>query len=598
MARKAAGTAPRPRREPRKRTDVAAVEPADASMAAERPDVAAPADAPAAGERLLPPEGGATVRMYRTGHGDCFLLAFSGKSPGKPSPDKPAPKEPSPDRPVYVLIDCGYKPGSPKHIGTTPKEIGASIRQATGGHIDVAVITHEHQDHVNAITATNFKGITIGEAWLAWTENPTDGVANRLRTEYNDKLLGLLAARNRLAADGDGERARELDKFLALELGDEEDEFAEAAESAEDVESGAEDGSGGEQPGRMGLLGAKKVDPENSRNKLSMKLFKDLARDGVRYILPHEEIMPLPGAPGVRVFALGPPREPEKLEDLDPTGDEEFHALALSSASAGNYFAAAARAPEAHGVSPFAARYAVPMAGALADPVWGDFFTRHYGGPGAAEHPPVTPDEEKGRSREEAADNPEWRRIDKEWLYSAERLALDMGDYTNNASLVLAFELGRGGRVLLFAADAQRGNWVSWGSGEWKDGGATITARDLLSRTVLYKVGHHGSHNATLNGVASGEHANLGWMAHGEHGREFTAMITAVRSWAIKQNGWDHPLQAIKDALMKKASGRVFQTDTDFEKMVPPDGASSADWNRFQKRVRGDRLYFDYEIPG
>lgn len=562
MAKKAADTAPRPRREPRKRTDVNAAE---------------PADAPAAGERLLPPEGGATVRMYRTGHGDCFLLAFSGESP---------------DRPVYVLIDCGYKPGSPGHINTTPKEIGASIRQATGGHIDVAVITHEHQDHVNAITATNFKGITIGEAWLAWTENPNDGVANRLRTEYRDKLLGLLAARNRLAADGDGERAKEIDKFLALELGDEEDEFAEAAESA------AEDGSGGEQPGAMGLLGAKKVDPENSRNKLSMKLIKDLARDGVRYILPHEEIMPLPGAPGVRVFALGPPREPEKLEDLDPTGDEEFHALALSSASAGNYFAAAAGAPEAHGVSPFAARYAVPMAGALDDPAWGDFFTRHYGGPGAPEHPPVTPDEEKGRSREEAADNPEWRRIDKEWLYSAERLALDMGDYTNNASLVLAFELGRGGRVLLFAADAQRGNWVSWGSGEWKDGGATITARDLLSRTVLYKVGHHGSHNATLNGVASGEHANLGWMAHGEHGREFTAMITAVRSWAIKKNGWDHPLPAIKDALMKKASGRVFQTDTDFEKMTPPDGASSADWTRFQKRVRGDRLYFDYEIPG
>ncbi|TIM05499.1 hypothetical protein [Mesorhizobium sp.] len=41
-------------------------------------------------------------------------------------------------------------------------------------------------------------------------------------------------------------------------------------------------------------------------------------------------------------------------------------------------------------------------------------------------------------------------------------LALDMNDATNNASLVLAFELGKGGNVLLFAADAQRGNWLSW----------------------------------------------------------------------------------------------------------------------------------------
>src|SRR5262245_4821195 len=84
--------------------------------------------------RLLPPASGVTVRMYRTGHGDCFLLAFAGVSK---------------DKPVYVLIDCGYKPGSPKYIKTNIKDITAHIRAATGGHIDVAVITHEHQDHVN-----------------------------------------------------------------------------------------------------------------------------------------------------------------------------------------------------------------------------------------------------------------------------------------------------------------------------------------------------------------------------------------------------------------------------------------------------------------
>jgi len=44
------------------------------------------------------------------------------------------------------------------------------------------------------------------------------------------------------------------------------------------------------------------------------------------------------------------------------------------------------------------------------------------------------------------------RRIEQEWLYSAEQLALDISDYTNNSSLVLAFELGAGGKVLLFAA--------------------------------------------------------------------------------------------------------------------------------------------------
>jgi hypothetical protein len=150
--------------------------------------------------------------------------------------------------------------------------------------------------------------------------------------------------------------------------------------------------------------------------------------------------------------------------------------------------------------------------------------------------------------------------------------------------------------VLLFAADAQRGNWISWSKKDWQDGTEKITAKDLLARTVLYKVGHHGSHNATLNGKETDEYANLNWMGEGDHAREFTAMITAVRAWAETQKGWDHPKKAIKDALIRKASGRVFQTDTDFEKMERSGGGSQADWKSFQSRTIGDRLYFDYKV--
>lgn len=512
----------------------------------------------ATGKRLLPPPDGVTVRMYRIGHGDCFLLAFAGASP---------------DKPVYVLIDCGYKPGSssPKFIDTEIADITKNIREATGdGHIDVAVITHEHQDHVNGITDANFKGITIGETWLAWTENPKDTVANKLRKVFDDKLLGLLAARNHLAAAGDDTLAARIDDFLAFEFGGDDEEFKAPAAA---------------------LLGAAGGAPAQSRNKTSMKLFKDRAKNGVRYIRPHEQILALPGTKDVRVFALGPPRALDQLEDLNPQGDEQFHGMALATASAGNYFAAAAAAPAAHGQSPFAGRYALGQGVALADPEFGSFFTGHYGQAGT----PLSFDPGSGGT-DEAPNNPDWRRIDKEWLYSAERLALDLNDYTNNSSLVLAFEMGKGGKVLLFAADAQRGNWVSWAKKDWKDGDKKVTARDLLARTVLYKVGHHGSHNATLNGLASGGHPSLGWMAEGDHGREFTAMITAVRAWAETQKGWDHPLKAIKDALLKKASGRVFQTDTDLDQMGMPDGVSQADWKRFQSRASGDRLYFDYTV--
>ena len=150
--------------------------------------------------------------------------------------------------------------------------------------------------------------------------------------------------------------------------------------------------------------------------------------------------------------------------------------------------------------------------------------------------------------------------------------------------------------MLLFAADAQRGNWISWSKKQWKDGDETVTTKDLLGRTVLYKVGHHGSHNATLNGGARDVYPNLSWMADGEYASEFTAMITAVRAWAETQNGWDHPLKATKEALLQKAGGRVFQTDCDLANMKRSPGCPESDWNSFQCRARGHRLYFDYDI--
>jgi beta-lactamase superfamily II metal-dependent hydrolase len=523
-------------------------------------------------QRLLPPENGVTVRMYRIGHGDCFLLAFPGESK---------------DKPVYVLIDCGYKPGSPQKF-VTPKtkqekktqiaKITNNIRLATGGRLDVAVITHEHQDHVNGITETNFKGIAIAETWLAWTEDPDDEIANGLRTAFNDKLLHLVAARNRLAAVGSSEQTKRIDDLLEFELG-------------WDSESGS-------MPAAGELLAAA-GDPSKSMNKNAMKVFKD--RSKTKYIRPHEEILTIPRAKDVRIFALGPPRDAEKIEDLDPQADETFksedgHKAAMSPR---DYFLAAVDSDKLRLNLPFANQYRVPLDKAAAEetpPEFREFFISHYG------QPVMQSDGAPGNTEEiepprEVLDDAEWRRIDREWLYSAEQLALDMNDYTNNSSLVLAFELGQGGKVLLFAADAQRGNWVSWGDKAWVDGDRLIKASDLLAHTVLYKVGHHGSHNATLNGKPESAHPSLGWMAQGSFAKEFTAMITAVRAWAETQKGWDHPLKAIKDALMEKAHGRIFQTDTDLDKMAM-HGGESADWDSFTKRAccDEDQLYFDYTI--
>ncbi len=233
------------------------------------------------------------------------------------------------------------------------------------------------------------------------------------------------------------------------------------------------------------------------------------------------------------------------IADEDPRDSEGFpqdHAFS---------FAGAARCPTIP--TACAARLTLPPP--LLRPAHGRlrerdaFFTQRYGS-GAG------PDDD--RDRIEVPANAAWRRIDNDWLYSAETLALKLNTGINNTSLVVAFELPKPKKVLFFAADAQRGNWVSWKDVTFNDGAKTVTAKDLLARTVLYKVGHHGSHNATLSGTADDEHPNLAWMGHGSAASEFTAMITAVNEWAMTQkpHPWVHPLLSIKEALLRKTRGK------------------------------------------
>jgi len=490
--------------------------------------------------------------MYRHGHGDCFLLAFAGSS----------------GQPVYVLIDCGYKPGSNEdyglaHISTVINHIGAS----TNNHLDLVIVTHEHQDHVNGFGkagSSDFDPIAMDEAWFAWTESPSDKLAIELRRRYGDQLLGLVAARNQLAA-ADGDSVGYIDRLLQLELGvDEPQQFAAAA-------------------------ALKKKDPEKSVNKQGMKLIKDKAgKDRTKYILPHQEGLKIPGADGVSVYALGPPHDADLLKDEDPQGSEAFPGHGISARA--SFFAAVNADGDATAdIQPFSQRFAIPLGEAFRHPQYGDFFRRHYGSGKTAVMKAALTDECEG--------NPEWRRIDKDWLFSAEELALMLNKGINNTSLVLAFELVASKKVLLFIGDAQRGNWKSWTTNK-KEHDKIDLVRDLLARTVLYKVGHHGSHNATLNGTDKSDYPCLAWMGQGKHAGEFTAMITAVNKWAlqVKPKPWVHPLPSIKAALHEKAEGRVFQIDT--PTVDRPSGVSAEEWKDFTDRVDIDPggLFFDYEV--
>jgi len=192
---------------------------------------------------------------------------------------------------------------------------------------------------------------------------------------------------------------------------------------------------------------------------------------------------------------------------------------------------------------PFNDLYAIPF-----DIARGmDFFRQYLWGPGE--------------------DAPAWRSIASDWLDSATDLALALDSATNNTSLVLAIELA-GGDVLLFVADAQVGNWDSWQDLQWQVDRRMVTGPDLLKRTIFYKVGHHGSHNATLKQNGLELMANLD-----------IAAIPVNHSMAVKKHWGQMPLPALVDALKQQSKGKLLRSDEDLA--APIDG------------VRAQSLYFE-----
>ncbi len=533
------------------------------------------------------PSTGVKVRMYRHGHGDCFLLAM--RSSNRRSA-----------RPVYVLIDCGLKPGSEVKDGQTIDKIIADVGAATGNRLDVVLVTHEHQDHVNGFLKKKPRGggklcfdpIKIGELWLAWTEDGDDDFANSLRERFNDTLLGLVHSQQRLAAAGGADQAEAVRELLELETGGDET-------------------AGAEPPLLQALVAARARSPhlslreqgalaiEGISNKRAIQYLRDKAeRKPPLFLRPDQGPYAIPGVSGAKVYALGPPRNVDLLLSLDPTGSEEFHfgadplgaarAFGLDGPSR-SFFAAFEGAGPGATAGPFSSRHYIPAERVFAD-VPADIdplrhrMLHHYLGV-------------YGRPGDDAGPSP-WRRIDGDWLGDSEALALRLNDEVNNTSLVIAIELPATGKVLLFTGDAQRGSWISWSDLSWTAPGASpVTARDLLARTVFYKVGHHGSHNATLDGRADDTYANLAWMARGDFRSEFVAMIPANTPWARgKKKPWDHPLEAIENALKAKAHGRVFRSDVD--EIPKPEDVPAGEWKRFKnpRRTTEEDLFFEYTV--
>ena len=180
-----------------------------------------------------------------------------------------------------------------------------------------------------------------------------------------------------------------------------------------------------------------------------------------------------------------------------------------------------------------------------------------------------------------------WRRIDSDWLRAAETLALKLDEDTNNTSLVLAVELIESGRVLLLVADAQVGNWLSWTDPDltWTlPDNTSVTVRDLLERTVLYKVGHHGSHNSTLRDRGLERMTSA----------ELVAMIPTSERFADRQR-WNIPFPPLLKRLKEKTRGRVLRADR-VRRPRKPRHVGQPEWDRFKEALTVGREYIEFTV--
>ena len=424
------------------------------------------------------------IRMYRVGFGDFFLMTV-----------------PSSDGPQHILIDCGVTGGKTKKgdIGTI-KDAVAAMAEETGNKLALIIVTHRHQDHIVGFSRAaeifqRFHG-NVGAVWMSAWENEYDPKEKKksLAAAFQEELTAMaFGMQQHLAASDDQP--------------DNAEEIAAMLENATGIAQADLAAAGGAGPGKGKGGGS---------NAASLNFLKQGTGVEPQYYSKGDtpKLPPSLVKAGLTAEILGPP----------PTDDTDFMKLMDLK----------------KGVGQFLGEETDSGAGQVFDPGFGPQCCGDD-----TSYPPSA-----FREWQRANEKSPHKALEAAVLAAQPTLlftaAKTLDSFLNNQSLVVLFTFGE--KKLLFAGDAQGGNWEYWmyGGSPTKTPSLDKIEKDsaaILGTLDFYKVGHHGSTNATPMSAVEAM------------GADFDAMCsTQFDSFGTVANQSEVPRIPLIEALRKKSS--------------------------------------------
>lgn len=388
---------------------------------------------------------GLKVRMYRVGFGDFFLVTV-----------------PTSRGDQFILIDCGVFKGTSGtgDIGSIVAAVD-DMYKTTKGKLALVIMTHRHADHIAGFSKADFSKFTASMVWMPYWEKfnadkgkkssaksfAANGNENLAEQEDENEAFNLQLDIHSLAAN------------LAMQFGSRKDPEAQEALAQLGNATGIEDFNAAAN-GKKRTGGGNAAALDVLKNHLGDRGKK------VRYYAAGDEPELPDELKGLTATILGPP----------PKKAKAFLALTDLKKGVGQYLDSMTGGDEGRKpIEPFPQE-------------WTAILERDY-------KPRDLHDREI--RYDEAVKAVESSQPDM--LAAA---ASKIETFLNNQSLVVLFEFG--GKRLLFAGDAQAGNWEYWlfkMSEPIKDptkaGDIVEESKELLQTIDFYKVGHHGSTNST-----------------------------------------------------------------------------------------------------